>query len=272
MPNHLITIVVVIYQEKISDLPIYALLEELSQSPQNYYLVIFDNSPVSQNLPFSNVEYLHDPDNPGLAKAYNFAWKSARENKSNAVLLLDQDSQLTKEYFQIISKTIVNEVTVPLVFSDSKQISPLNGEELITGKSHALGAGEYQKRVMAINSGSLIPMTVLEKIGGFNEEFPLDYLDHWFYWKLSEEKLPVRVIDYRLEHQLSVLDYGRISLKRYQSILTSEERFYTKYDTTQLAQYKKHLLKRILKQLLTVKNKKIYKMTWKTYRRLKSES
>ena len=41
--------------------------------------------------------------------------------------------------------------------------------------------GVQNKAVMAINSGSLIKVSFLTEIGGFNGQFPLDYLDHWLF-------------------------------------------------------------------------------------------
>lgn len=267
MGKPLITIVLVVYREKLANLEVYPLLQKLSQE-ENYHLVIYDNSPDAQENPLAAADYYHAANNPGLAKAYNYAWACAKKLGSQALLLLDQDTQVTADFFDQLAKTDLENVTVPLAFSDGKQISPVQVTGMITGETPTVAPGLYTEHIMAINSGSLVPLTVLEKTNGFNEEFPLDYLDHWFYWKVATLQLPVRVIDYKLQHHLSVMDYARISIKRYQSIAAGEKLFYQKYDQTLLPAYRKHLLPRIVKQFLTVKNRQIWKITWRIYRSL----
>ena len=41
---------------------------------------------------------------------------------------------------------------------------------------------------MAINSGTVITAETLRWLEGFSEEFPLDYLDHWFFYQLNQAK------------------------------------------------------------------------------------
>ena len=110
---------------------------------------------------------------------------------------------------------------------------------------------------MAINSGALIRVEFLNIIGGFNEDFPLDYLDHWLFHEIYENGYKVRLLDLTLEHELSVMDYSRVSLARYQSILESEIKFFKNYQQDLYKAYRIQLAKRFLKQVLTVKNKKI---------------
>jgi hypothetical protein len=110
---------------------------------------------------------------------------------------------------------------------------------------------------MAINSGAVIRVAFLKEIGGFNEEFPLDYLDHWLFYEIYAKNYKTFVLDIYLHHDLSVMDYNSISLTRYKSILHSEFTFYKKYKRELFPEYRKQLFKRLLKQIITVKNKKI---------------
>ncbi|MEH7253890.1 hypothetical protein V7111_17340, partial [Neobacillus niacini] len=73
----------------------------------------------------------------------------------------------------------------------------------------------------------------------------------------------VWVVDVTLEHELSVMNYSRVSLKRYQSILDSEMNFYKNYKRDIYSSYRVQLVKRLLKQVVTVKNKKIAMYTFK---------
>lgn len=105
---------------------------------------------------------------------------------------------------------------------------------------------------MAINSGVAWSVKFLKKIGGFNPAFSLDFwiigcFGKWISWK-TVEILPVR-----MEHDLSVLDYEKVSSNRYRSILQAENRFYHEYDQRHLSSHRRQLLLRTAKQFLTVK-------------------
>lgn len=128
--------------------------------------------------------------------------------------------------------------------------------------------GTYQD-LMAINSASLLKISFLNEIDGFNEEFSLDYLDHWLYLEINKRKKSIQVLDVVIKHELSVMDYNSISVERYQSILNSESNFYTNYSDLPNKVYKNRLILRSFKQFIKVKNKKIAMLTLKKYRKLK---
>jgi hypothetical protein len=116
---------------------------------------------------------------------------------------------------------------------------------------------------MAINSGSLIRVSFLEKIKGFNNDFPLDYLDHWLFHEIFSNDYKVMVMESSLNHDLSVMNYENVSMNRYRSILDSEIRYYKNYKKELLPAYRIQLMKRLAKQLLLVKNKKIAAYTFR---------
>src|SRR4051812_8741560 len=63
--------------------------------------VVFDNSPFQHCLPPVNFRcsYVHDSNNPGLARPYQQALQLACEAGIPWLLLLDQDTALTEPYF-----------------------------------------------------------------------------------------------------------------------------------------------------------------------------
>lgn len=63
----------------------------------------------------------------------------------------------------------------------------------------------------------------------------------------------VEILPVRLEHDLSVLDYEKVTSNRYRSILQAENRFYHEYDQRHLSSHRQQLLLRTVKQFLTVK-------------------
>jgi GT2 family glycosyltransferase len=273
-----LTIVVVLYKQKPEDSKTFLTLNRslISQHNDlnNIELVLYDNS--LEKYAFSPLEYegihisyVHDPRNLGIATAYNYALKKANQNGSQWLLLLDHDTELTDDYiteiFNIYAYPKEVAAIVPKVTNDQTMISPIYSHSLRPLTEDRPGNGLQEQPVMAINSGSLIRVDFLNEVGGFNEEFALDYLDHWLFFEIYARGKKVWVLDVILEHELSVMDYNRVSLNRYKSILESEGKFYKDYRTDLLPAYQKQLFKRFLKQVLTVKDKKI---ALETFRRL----
>jgi GT2 family glycosyltransferase len=229
-------------------------------------IILYDNSPNSQHFDskkYKNVQisYKHDPRNLGIASAYNYALEAARENGSEWLLLLDHDTEITSEYLEAIMNCDEKDnsvaAIVPKIHCENQMISPVYSHSLRPLQGEKPVEGIQEKPVMAINSGALIRIEFLNKIGGFNNEFPLDYLDHWLFHVIYDHGYKVRLLGVTLEHELSVMDYSRVSLKRYQSILESEIQFFKNYQQDLYKAYRIQLAKRFLKQVLTVKNKKI---------------
>jgi GT2 family glycosyltransferase len=265
-----ITIVVVLYKQKLKESKTFQTLKQTLFSKAGHLgkieLILYDNSPEKQEfspLAYEGIliSYVHDARNFGIATAYNYAWEKARGNGSEWLLLLDHDTELTDAYVNNVmdlpemAKDIA--AVVPSIRSENTMISPVYSNTLRPLLEESPKIGLQEKPVMAINSGALIRLEFLNKIGGFNENFPLDYLDHWLFFEIYAKGGKVWLMDVTLDHELSVMDYSRISLKRYQSILDSEMNFYKNYKRDLSSAYRKQLAKRFLKQVLTVKNKKI---------------
>ncbi|WP_421000465.1 glycosyltransferase [Carnobacterium maltaromaticum] len=272
------TIVMVLYEQTLEDsktfqsliryLPVY-------KNNNNITLLVFDNSVNLVNkVDKKDIDYIYikNEGNIGLAKSYNQATKYANLMKSEWMLLLDQDTELSKEYFETIFniKKIPSTVVscIPQIISNNKIISPILSVGLPKLQNELMEPGTYQD-LMAINSASLLKISFLNEIDGFNEEFSLDYLDHWLYLEINKRKKSIQVLDVVIKHELSVMDYNSISVERYQSILNSESNFYTNYSDLPNKVYKNRLILRSFKQFIKVKNKKIAMLTLKKYRKLK---
>lgn len=266
-----IVIVLVLYKVACSKTPNYALFQRLLKKHKKLFLLVYDNSPKAQTDPLfkrNNVHYSHHPKNEGLASAYNLGVTYLQKQAGDYLLLLDDDTKITASFIQTIQHLTRNEVIgayVPRVFAKKRQISPVFAEHFVTKHSQVAPVGSHFRRLMAINSGTVVPLSVIHVIGGFNPAFPLDYLDHWFFWKLHELNYGVEVLDEKITHDLSVLDVNALSAKRYRSILRAESLFYQKYDSTHLRRYKAQLLLRTIKQFFLVKNRTIWRKTWNEF-------
>lgn len=272
------TIIVVLYKQLIEESKTFQTLKSsLFTSEHNLdqlEIILYDNSPEEQSFDASTyghvkITYMHDARNLGIATAYNVGWSVAKSNNSEWLLLFDHDTEITKEYvdavmtIEEVDKTVSG--IVPVVNCEGTMISPVFSHTLRPLQEKRPVVGIQEEPVMAINSGSLIRTSFLNEIGGFNTQFSLDYLDHWLFYEIYSRGNKVLLIDVTLEHELSVMDYSRVSLDRYESIIKSEMNFYRNYKKELLSAYRFQLLKRALKQALLVRNKQIAFCTFKKF-------
>lgn len=269
-----LVITIVLYQTAFSQTPSYGLIKKALNENESVYLFIYDNSPepqVNELFQHAQVRYIHDATNPGLAQAYNAGNQFLSQVQGDLLLLLDQDTLLDDRYLAALLTLTLDEAIaayVPLVFAQARQISPVFSEDYIGRHSELPKAGIYSQQIMSINSGTALPKTVLKSIGSFNQEFPLDFLDHWLFWKICQLNKKICVLDHHLEHELSVFDYETLSSERYESIIRAESLFYQKYDQNKFYIHRRHLLLRSVKQFFLVKNRNIWRRTFLEYRLL----
>lgn len=269
-----VTIVIVVYKNHPEKTRTFSSLVQVLSGLKRIDLsiIIYDNSPEKHALHDGQyaqlkIRYKHDEQNLGISAAYNYALQEAEENGSEWLWLFDHDTLITSEYIKEVMQlqNMDQEIAavVPKINSENQMISPVFSDKLRPLQGEKPSEGIQEKPVMAINSGSLIRVRFLNEIGGFNQEFPLDYLDHWLFHEIFSRGYKVWLLHTSLEHDLSVMDYSRVSLKRYRSILDSEINYYKKYKKEMYPAYRYQLTKRLFKQLLTVKNKKIALYTLK---------
>lgn len=259
--------IIVLYEQQLEDSLSYQSFQALSRHmDEPPTLIVYDNSAVPLATIPSGIIYHHDSRNIGVQPAYEYARLHAETLHYPYILLLDQDSWITKDLWHgyLASICSVNPPTavVPRVYDDETLVSPFYTTSLFSKKSMVVQPGLYTAGITAISSGCLLSTDFISKQGGFSEEFPLDYLDHWLFYLFEKEREPVLVLSDYLKHQLSVQDYDSISVERYHSISQAERHFYQTYRPELFPTYQRHLYKRLLKQILTVKNKRIAKMTW----------
>ncbi|MDT2827552.1 glycosyltransferase [Enterococcus viikkiensis] len=256
--------VVVLYNMTFSESSTIISLNKLLASaafPEIREVLIFDNSQKAnepQGLD-QRFAYYHSKENVGLARAYNRALEESKEEIAWLVTL-DQDTTLTGDYLnELISCSAkVSDSTVaiaPIIKDQDQQISPVRSDTLRPLHS-ALPQGNqtYSSVIMVINSATAVRTGFLKKIGGYNLEFPLDYLDHWLSWRIFAEGKEVIILKVELQHELSVLNYAEhMNFFRYQTILQAEKCYYSLYATNLFFKYRQQLFLRGAKQLVTGK-------------------
>ena len=196
--------------------------------------------------------YIHDnsKNNIYLAAAYNKGIGYARKNGFGLVVLLDDDTEITERYVSELQEMTAQDNQTVFV----PRLEDGNGQLLSPFRTHG--------RLSAFNSGVAIPMqTFEEKIGAFNEDFPLDYLDYWLFLQLHRKGVTIQTMTSSLRHSLSISDYQNVSRDRYQSLLQSERRFAREEGGIYPLLYRLKLLGRAVKWTLT--GHRYAKETWR---------
>ena len=234
-------IIIVLYKTKLEDsLTFKALKKNLSLLKDlGSKILIYNNSPEIET-PQSNDYVIYTPtENLMLAGAYNYALQKAIENKAQWLLLLDQDTELNQDYFErlnaFLNKTDVSsvyDVVVPTLSIGDKHLSPIayykstgpfishlnkplrNNEDVV---KYVTNEG---KNYAAFNSASLLSIEILQRINGFDENYPLDMLDHKYYHLLNKLGAKIYILDAHLKHTLSLLEKeNTMSVTRYQGYI-----------------------------------------------------
>lgn len=128
-------------------------------------ILVWNNSPENFDASFLTVQYNKIKvkscgSNIGISKALNFAWHYARNNEYDYLLTMDQDS-VWINFSGFLEKFIS--------FEDKLNIF---GPEYKLSESEYISEGEYR-----ITSGMLVPISLLDEIGGYYEDFMVDGID-----------------------------------------------------------------------------------------------
>jgi GT2 family glycosyltransferase len=219
---------------------LFQILNENPELAKNFSLVLYDNSPQPQTLAVEAIfptHYVHDPSNGGLASAYNFALARAESEEREWLLLLDQDTLLTRDFLfelleaanslhaspgvaAIVPKLLVNGVVhspaIPFIEQMRRQFLPTKepiGLDVV---------GVLPHRMCSYNSGSTLRVSALRSVGGFPSEFWLDFLDHAVFQALLVKGYRVYVMLATLVHDASYADIGSLPLWRLHNVLTAQ--------------------------------------------------
>lgn len=189
-------------------------------------LHVFDNSTNENikrmNLQFSEKSKLLYTDmkgNAGLAKAYNSAVSSMQPD--TWIVLFDEDTTVDEGFFNSLEESISNYpdvgVHVPIVLANDKRIispSGIRGHRII--RINEIQPGIFSG-ITAINTGMAINKRVFDRVGHYEEEIFLDYLDHYFIRSYLKADKRIAVFGSVLRQDFSENDHSNIvnDLKRF---------------------------------------------------------
>lgn len=145
----------------------------LSYLNQVELLYIVDNSDeikseINNLKSFSNVRFLNNKGNIGIAPALNKAANKAVEDGFDYLLTMDQDSQISSD---LVKKMLIE-------FEKDGGIGVLAPFVVhLNNPKTSLGFG-LEKIIVAMTSGSIMRLSAYTEIGGYPEELFIDYVDH----------------------------------------------------------------------------------------------
>lgn len=188
VPNKSIAAIIVTFNPDIDQLG--KLVKNLQS--QLVSVVVVDNKSDADISDFIDkldypVSFVSLDQNYGIAKAHNIGIKIAREDNFKYVLLMDQDSIPAMDMVDVLyaeaEKKIQAGVKLACVgprYEDPRQKNPppfISIEGLRHIRHACSCSGDVIKVDYLISSGSLIPVSTLNIVGGMREELFIDYVD-----------------------------------------------------------------------------------------------
>ncbi len=209
--NEILT-VLVLYEMNLENSPAYQTLSQgLEETQKKGRLCVYDNSPIAQTIPISNVwtiEYIHDTCNPGVSCAYNRAASRAKQLNLKWLLLADQDTTFVENIYKCYSESINKyphcHLFAPKLIDEKGLISPFK-RGITSGKrlKNITSGRKNLEEIQVINSGLLIDVETFEAVGGYNEKLKLDFSDFYFFKRLKQYTSEIIIIDAECNHKHS---------------------------------------------------------------------
>jgi GT2 family glycosyltransferase len=266
-----ILILIVLYKKSIEECVSYRTLKDCIKSQNlRYKLIIYNNSSEYGLTELEDAIVINSDHNGRLSSAYNYAWKYALAEGYQWLLLLDQDSELSEDYFTCLSNSLQRTVDdsivalVPKLVDGNQILSPRKISSVGWWENTLQHTGIQRGRVVAFNSLSLLNVNFIQSIGGFSDKYPLDMLDHWYYNQIYLQKKKVYVLDCMISHNLSFQNYERdVDLVRHTEFLEAERLFVKELGLRYYVGYKVKLFLRVIKQYLIFEDKRYATITLK---------
>jgi hypothetical protein len=185
--------ILVLYKMNLNDsVSFHSLLVSLKKATLRILFLVYDNSPSCEKEPskiWENADgiiYKSNPMNPGLAVAYNYGANVANEMNIEWLLLLDQDTDFEKTYFNelqgYIGKYPKIHLFAPILrLPDNTIFSPTRYKHKrgYTIKHITPGINNLLK-ILPVNSGMVIRTKKYIEAGGCNTNLKIDFIDFQF--------------------------------------------------------------------------------------------
>ena len=188
-------------------------------------VLIWENTPLDKKLVYrfinhTKVEYCGDGIN-SISHALNYAWRYAEKNGYDYILTMDQDS-VFYNFSVFLKMTVYNERYIGGIWSPNVVTD-------IT-KVRRNGSLDVEERYNAVTSGMLLRLSLIAKVGGWNESFVIDGVDDEFCFRSSRYGEKV----FRFMNVFLIQKYGNpqsVSIGPYSYVLRNDSvaRLYSIY-------------------------------------------
>lgn len=181
-------------------------------------IVIVDNGTSEEKFDFDNVPWpekvkiIKNDYNLGIATALNMGVRFAFENFFDWVLTLDQDTFLSKTSFD----KMVNAYDSYESKNEVGLLAPVHYDKGTGFQSRYLRylKEPYAQSNIVMSSGCLIPKATFEKVGYYDDDLFIEYVDHDFCLRIKKQKLKVFLVkDAVMAHSLGNVKVHRLFWK-----------------------------------------------------------
>lgn len=185
--------------------------------------VVVDNSDIKNEIcsllqSNPNIQYIDLHGNQGIAKALNVGIKYLESQGCDIALTMDQDSVFPQEYFGNIKRIVENNI------SDYSIIG------LNLNKPVDISDESIVNVTMIVTSGNFLKISDFLKVGGFNEDLFIDYVDFDIDHRLIIEGGQIGYLKgYSLKHTVGNPIRMRILGRNLTSMNHSPIRYYYRY-------------------------------------------
>lgn len=188
----------------------------------DFTLHVWDNSPSCRDDAFNvlssevpvNCIYTSTPENLALCSVYN---RTINERSHfDYLCVLDQDTQLTDEYFDELQVLVGKKVNLalPQIYSNNFLYSPSHRKFCLGRHFSTIGAGpRTSSNMLAINSGMLIKSTVFDRIQ-YDERILFYGTDTWFMVQYQKNYAELHIMEAKLKHSLRIQQQNTASWRR----------------------------------------------------------
>lgn len=254
------------------------------QIVEKIYILDNSNTPHFNRFPSlsnqSRITYIHNGINEGIAKRLNQACTLAKEEGFDYLLTMDQDS-----YFDVASITAYFKCLDDFKEKSTVAMFGINHEQKKITNSGCV----YQECKFLITSGSVINLDTFKKIGPFDENLFIDFVDAEYCFRSIENGFRIiKIPGIFMHHNLGEIQ-TKISLKNLKpsnrsfhspirlyymtrNILYVQSKYQLNFKK-EIIEYKKDLLNRIKNNFLYKKNKmQTIKMLLKAFKDYRNKS
>jgi len=183
-----------------------SITKSMLHSKKQALLFIFDNSLRHQEVHYnditvwSEIKYVHCPENAGLGVGYNYGAFFAEEKHCQWIVLLDQDTEFALDYIEKLDDALNKFPNIKLFapilrLPDGQPFSPTRYKHK-RGYQVELMPGTYSfYKYLPVNSGMAINVASFLEVGGYDPLIKLDFADFQFIERFRLKHLYFHLLD-----------------------------------------------------------------------------